>query len=82
MAVPVIIVSVGMFMIPIPDFLGILGIILCVIGILWYGKLFREAREEYPPLTDAEWLKIAKARFGRMRDYDVKDQEDKKNKGK
>ena len=76
MALPVFVVAIGMFMIPLPDLLGIIGIVLCVAGIIWYAVNFREARLEYPVMTDAEWLKIARARYGRMRDFDPKELED------
>lgn len=70
MALPVFIVSIGMFMIPLPDLLGMIGIGISLIGIVWYAFYYREARKEYPPMTDAEWLAVARSRFGRMRDYD------------
>lgn len=77
MAVPVLITAIGMFMIPLPDLLGTVGLVLCIGGIFWYAFYFRKARLEYPAMTDAEWLKAAKARYGRMRDFDPKaEQED------
>ena len=86
MAFPVFVVSIGMFMIPLPDLLGIVGIVLCVAGIFWYAVYFREARLEYPVMTDAEWLKVARKRYGRMRDFDPKELkgelEDEKEKDK
>ena len=70
MALPVLVEAIGMFMLPLSNIWGTVGIVICVIGILWYAVYFREARKEYPPLTDAEWLKIARKRYGRMRDFD------------
>lgn len=76
MAYPVFIVSIGMFLIPLPDLPGIIGIVFCVAGIFWYAIYFREARLEYPVMTDAEWLKVARKRYGRMRDFDPKEIEE------
>lgn len=75
MAIPVFVISIGMFMIPLPDILGTVAIVICVIGIIWYSIYFREARNEFPAMTDAEWLKIARGRFGRMRNYEPQDVE-------
>lgn len=73
MAFPVFVVAIGMFMIPLPGLLGTIGIGLCVIGIFWYAIYYREARREFPPMTDAEWIEIARSRFGRMRNYEPQD---------
>ena len=75
MALPVFVISIGMFMIPLPDVLGTVAIAICVLGIIWYSIYFREARKEFPTMTDADWLKIARSRFGRMRNYDPQDVE-------
>jgi hypothetical protein len=68
MAVPVFIISIGMFMIPLPDLLGYVGIGLCVGGIFWYAILFGEARKEFPQMTDGQWLAKAKSRYAK---YDI-----------
>ena len=73
MALPVFVISLGMFMIPLPDILGTVAIVICVLGIIWYSIYFREARKEFPAMTDAEWIKLARNRFGRMRNYDSQD---------
>ncbi len=73
MSVPVFVIAIGMFMIPLPDLLGIIAIGVCVVGIVWYAIYFREARKEFPPMTDAEWIQLARSRFGRMRNYDPQD---------
>jgi len=82
MAVPVLVISIGMFMIPIPDLLGTFGILICVFGIIWYAIYFKDARKEYPPMTDADWLELAKTRFGRMRDFNSEDIKEHKEEDK
>ena len=74
-ALPVFVISIGMFMIPLPVEAMFLFLVRCVIGIIWYSIYFREARKEFPAMTDADWLKIARSRFGRMRNYDPQDVE-------
>jgi hypothetical protein len=65
MALPVFVVAIGMFMIPLPDLLGYVGIGLSVVGIFWYANLFGEARKEFPPMTDKQWLDKARARYSK-----------------
>lgn len=73
MAFPVFLTSVGTFLIPIPELPGTIGIALSAIGIVWYSILFKEARQEYPVMTDAEWLEKAKSRLGNLSDDEGKE---------
>jgi hypothetical protein len=73
MALPVFVVSVGMFLIPFSSPLDFVGLGLSIAGIAWYAVYFRKGRLEYPQMTDAEWLQAAKDRYGRMQDFDPKE---------
>jgi energy-converting hydrogenase Eha subunit A len=82
MAFPVFVISIGMFMIPLPNLAGMIGIGISVLGIIWYAILFKEARDIFPAMTDAEWLAKVKARYGRITDIDTEDQDNDPEKDK
>jgi hypothetical protein len=63
MALPVLIISIGMFMISLPDQFGMLGIGLSFVGLVWYAIYFKRARDEFPAMNDGEWLAKVKGRY-------------------
>jgi hypothetical protein len=74
MALPVLTISIGMFMIPMPDLLGMIGIGITFLGIVWYAFYFKQARDEFPAMDDGEYLAKVKARYAKEPEPDSEDQ--------
>ena len=74
MALPVFITAIGMFMIPLPDLLGMIGIGLSFVGLVWYAIYFKRARDEFPAMNDGEWLAKVKGRYTKEPEHDSEEQ--------
>lgn len=62
-ALTFITMAIGMWFLPVPGIMGTLGIAVAGMGLLAYTLMLRQARQEFPAMSQEQWLEVVKRRY-------------------